>query len=124
MLGPKDPSGATRINIVSGSTWTGIYGTNGAINVVDQTAASTYKGIYHPCGAFNIYNTTSSSLEGVYHKLLGVWNVSTTSSTNGATYVVIISGSFGSGSHLASLLLEDGVSYILLEDNSSSFLLQ
>lgn len=97
MLGPKDPSGATRINVVDGSSWTGIYGANGAINIVDQSAASSYKGIYHPCGAFNIFNNTSGSLEGVYHKLLGVWNITTIADGNGSTFISVITGSLGGG---------------------------
>ena len=51
--GRYSASGALRVNIVSGSSYVGLYAADGALNVVDVSgiSTSTYGGLYHPSGA-------------------------------------------------------------------------
>lgn len=51
--GRYSASGALRINLVTGSSYVGLYAADGALNVVDVGSASinTYGGLYHPSGA-------------------------------------------------------------------------
>ena len=51
--GRYSASGALRVNIVTGSSYVGIYAADGALNVVDVSGVSinTYGGLYHPSGA-------------------------------------------------------------------------
>lgn len=51
--GRYSASGSLRVNIVTGSSYVGIYAADGAMNVVDVSGVSinTYGGLYHPSGA-------------------------------------------------------------------------
>ena len=51
--GRYSASGALRINLVTGSSYVGLYAADGALNVVDVSGVSisTYGGLYHPSGA-------------------------------------------------------------------------
>lgn len=51
LVGVYAPDGSIYVNILEDEdTFTGIYGANGAINVVDGAG----RGVYSPCGALNV----------------------------------------------------------------------
>lgn len=56
---------AVRVNIVDGTTLTGVHGPNSSINVVLRTNPTTPLGVYHPCGAFNV--VLVPDLTALYH---------------------------------------------------------
>lgn len=70
------------VNIVNGSTFTGLKAADGSLNVFDATSATTPVGLYHPCGAMNITLVTGNSLTGRY-------------APNGSIYIVNDSTEYG-----------------------------
>lgn len=54
----------TRVTVVNGSTYTGVYAADGSINVVVLVAPAGWEGVYHDCGAFNVVMSSDQSL---YH---------------------------------------------------------
>lgn len=111
-------SNSNTINIksVDGSTFVGRYSTEGYWNGVDQSSnTSTYVGLIHKSGAINYVIDNGSTPHGLYHPN-GAMYVTDNGTLNGGISVTII------GAHAASLLLQDGTSYLLLQDGSTLLL--
>lgn len=50
-----DNNGYRRVTIVDGTSYTGLYASDGSYNGV--LTSGDYTGIYHPCGAYNVTET-------------------------------------------------------------------
>lgn len=73
--------GKLRITIVSGSSRTGLYASNGGYNVVITSASDANTGLYHACGALRVVESTASV--GVYAPNGGFY-------VSGASYSIIL----------------------------------
>lgn len=120
MAGIYDSRGALRVTVVSGSTKTGLYASDGSINIYDATGVSRC-GAYHPCGAMNINVVSGDTFVGRY-ALNGAINVTEDSSQKGDTPsgAVLVTGLGASTNAILTetggpILLEDGSGYILTE---------
>lgn len=51
--------GKVNVTQVNGSTWTGLYASDGSINVVVDDAA--HYGVFHPCGAYRLNSSISGT---------------------------------------------------------------
>lgn len=113
-------SNTININSVDGSTFVGRYSAEGYWNGVDQSSnTSMYVGFIHKSGAINYVIDNGSTPHGLYHPN-GAMYVTDNGTLNGGISVTIIGG--GGGAHAASLLLQDGTSYLLLQDGSTILL--
>ena len=65
--GRYSASGSLRINLVTGSSYVGLYAADGAMNVIDVSGVSisTYGGLYHPSGAIR-GRTAPNTFSGVH----------------------------------------------------------
>jgi len=115
-MGLYAASGAIRVTVVSGSTWTGLYAADGSLNVIVAPGTS-FVGAYHPCGA--LYVTVGTSTTMGHHAPDGSMYVVESSTNNGPVFVSVVSGSLATGSRI---LLEDGTSKLLMEDGSGLLL--
>ena len=88
-MGLYNASGAIRVAVVSGSSFTGVYAADGALNVI-KAPGNTFVGAYHPCGALYVTLTTNATT-GVKAPD-GSLNVKT-SGTATAQLVDVVSGS-------------------------------
>jgi hypothetical protein len=112
--GVYDPSGATRVTVIDGSTLTGLYAADGSLNVVVSTP-SIYAGTFHACGALNVTLTTTYT---GYYAPNGSMYVAESSGL-GALYVIAVSGSLG-GSGLSTPVLAMHPSWVTT-DNEPDF---
>lgn len=53
-------AGNIRVNVVTGTVYTGLYAPDGAYNVVINTTPNVMKGLYHPCGGYNVMMATGT----------------------------------------------------------------
>jgi len=93
-MGLYNASGAVRLTVVSGSTWTGLYAADGSLNVVAAPGTS-FVGAYHPCGALYVTLTTNATTLRAPDGSLYV----KTSGTSAAQLVEVVSGSLSGGSN-------------------------
>lgn len=66
-------NGQVRLTIVNGSSYTGLYASDGSWNVVLTTENTTWKGIHNPCGAF--WGTITTNPASPFYAIDGSLNI-------------------------------------------------